>query len=317
MQRNKFTNRQRACALTLCMSVFFLCTKALASDGSGTKEAGTRFQRAVTLYNEADYRGALSEFKRAYEISPNVNVLYNIGQAYYQLQDYGNALTTFERYLTEGGTTRKTEVEASLSVLRTRVGRLEVVTPLVGAEVLIDDEPVGKTPLSKSLLVSVGKHRVSLAQSGAPTLSRVFEAVAGETKSLVLVSESAAKPVPPSASNAPSKDVANGSSKNPATIGWIVTGALGAGCTVTGVLAFSSANKLKDARAAYGSSRADLDSRASTTTALSLVTDGLLIGTVAMGALSLYWTLSGSSNAASSKASLAISPGHMTYLVQF
>src|ERR1043165_5818761 len=69
-----------------------------ASDSS-VKEAGKHFQRGVTLYNEADYRAALVEFKRAYEIAPNSAVLYNIGQTYYQLQNYAAALVALGRYL--------------------------------------------------------------------------------------------------------------------------------------------------------------------------------------------------------------------------
>jgi len=107
-------------------------TTAHAQDANVQKEAGVHFQRAVQLYSEADYRAALVEFKRAYELAPNVTVLYNLGETYYQLQQYAEALTTFERFLAEGGTQHKQEVENAVSVLKTRVGKLDITTPSPG-----------------------------------------------------------------------------------------------------------------------------------------------------------------------------------------
>src|SRR3954464_11843156 len=69
------------------------------------QKSGKHFQRGVSLYTEADYRAALVEFRRAYEIAPNSAVLYNIGETYYQLQNYAAALSTLQRYLNESGTT--------------------------------------------------------------------------------------------------------------------------------------------------------------------------------------------------------------------
>jgi Tfp pilus assembly protein PilF len=48
-----------------------------------TRDAGKHFQRGVALFNEADYAGALAEFKKAYELAPNPAVLYNIGQTHF------------------------------------------------------------------------------------------------------------------------------------------------------------------------------------------------------------------------------------------
>src|SRR5262249_30048128 len=137
-----------------CFAVALLLWAApVAAQNSAQKEAGSHFQRGVVLYNEADYRGALVEFKRAYEVSPAVAVLYNIGQTSFQLQDYANALHMFERYLAEGGGPHKAEVEGSVATLRTRVGKIDVTTTAQGCDIAIDDEPVGKSPLPKPVLM--------------------------------------------------------------------------------------------------------------------------------------------------------------------
>src|SRR5580704_5653549 len=70
---------------------------------SPTKQAADHFDRGVAMYGEADYRAALVEFKKAYEIAPNAAVLYNLGQTYYQLQNYAEALSAFEQYIALGG----------------------------------------------------------------------------------------------------------------------------------------------------------------------------------------------------------------------
>ena len=141
-----------------------LATAAVAAGGplrafadpaapSPVGEARKHFRRGVTLYGESDYRGALVEFKRAYELAPNAVVLYNIGETYYQLQNYAAALAMLERYLTEAPTSapHRREVEQTLEVLRTRVGKVRITTNVPGCEITVDDELIGRTPLTNPI----------------------------------------------------------------------------------------------------------------------------------------------------------------------
>src|SRR5512138_3708485 len=99
---------------------------AFAAGDNASRDAAKHFQRGVDLYNDGDFRGALVEFKKAYSVWPRANVLYDIGQTEYQLLDYASALRTMERYLAETGANapHRAEVEASVEVLRQRVGRV-------------------------------------------------------------------------------------------------------------------------------------------------------------------------------------------------
>ena len=56
----------------------------------------------MTFYNEADFPAALVEFKRAYALAPAWQVLFNIGQSYFQLRNYADALVTLTRFVDEG-----------------------------------------------------------------------------------------------------------------------------------------------------------------------------------------------------------------------
>src|SRR5262245_20824847 len=99
---------------------------APSTTGSPSKEAqaeaAVRYKKGVDLFNESDFQAALIEFRRAYGLAPNYAVLYNIGQVYFQLQDYAHALTTLEQYLAEGGkniaAARRSEVEKDIAKLK-------------------------------------------------------------------------------------------------------------------------------------------------------------------------------------------------------
>src|SRR4051794_31540701 len=128
-------------ALALCLIVLWLGAATCALADNPSREAGAHFQRGVELYNDGDFRGGLVEFKRAYQIWPRANVLYDIGQTEYQLLDYASSLRTMERYLAETGpnAAHRSEVESTVDVLRGRVGKLALTTDANGCDVAIDE----------------------------------------------------------------------------------------------------------------------------------------------------------------------------------
>ena len=84
------------------------------------------------------------------------------------------------------------------------------------------------------------------------------------------------------------------------TVGWVSTVVLGAGAIVTGIIAGTEAGKLSDARNAFPGNKSDIDSKASTTTALSVTTDVLGIAAIIVGGVTLYFTLTRPKSAAQS-----------------
>ena len=115
-------------------------------------------------------------------------MLYDIGQTEYQLLDYASALKTMERYLAETGPTRPTahEVEATVEVLRGRVGPHPLTTDGGACDVAVDDQPAGTTPLDGPLLVSVGPRKIALACASDRAAIKRIEVSAGETARLDL-----------------------------------------------------------------------------------------------------------------------------------
>jgi hypothetical protein len=283
-------------ALILSFALFsgssFTVRAAHAQAPEQQKEAETHFQRAVQLYSEADYRAALVEFKRAYEIAPHVAVLYNIGQAHYQLQNYAEALTTFERFMAEGGTAHKAEVEQAIAILKTRVGKVDVSTSTPGWDIAVDDEPKGTTPLPKPIPVSIGRRKIVATKSGEAPISKLVEVAAGETKPLILepATQTAGTTAPPPKTlDEPPAEQKKKSSLY--LVGWVTTGVLAAGAVVTGILAAGKASELDDARNSFPAKKDEIDSMASTTTALAVTTDVLGAAALIVGGVTLYFTL--------------------------
>jgi hypothetical protein len=262
-----------------------------ASD-SLVKEAGKHFQRGVTLYNEADYRAALVEFKRAYEIAPNSAVLYNIGQTYYQLQNYASALSTLGRYLTESGpgAPHRKDVEQTIDTLQTRVGKVAVTTNVADCDISIDDELVGKTPITDPVLVSIGHRKVTATHEGRPPQTRFVDVAAGDTVklSISLGDAGGAETLLPKTNGTPSGNGGSGL----ITAGWITTGVLGAGALTSGVLAYLASRDLQSARDTFPVSHDELVKKSSRVTTFSIVGDILGIATVVVGGVTLTYSLS-------------------------
>lgn len=272
-----------------------LSPSALAETPAAVKKAGKHFQRGVALYNEADYRAALVEFRRAYEVAPNAAVLYNIGQTYYQLQSYAQALTTLERYLAEAGdnATHKKDVEETVDILKSRVGKLAIAVNLDGCEVTVDDELAGKTPIGEPVLVSIGRRKVIAMCEGRAAETRIVEVAAGD---LLEVKIALAVLSPSSASSAAAAVAARPSSSKTSAatwrkIGWTTTGVLAAGAVTTGVLALLASNDLDEERKTYPSSLEDLDDKSKKVRRYSIAADVLGAAAIVVGGVTLTYTL--------------------------
>src|SRR5438309_2354453 len=115
-----------------------LTVSAFAAEGN-FEEARAHFKRGGELYDENNFRGALVEFERAYQLVANFKLLYNIGQVHLQLQDYAQAVKALQRYLNEGGAEvnpqRREEISREIERLKFRIGQLTLDTAK-GAEVL-------------------------------------------------------------------------------------------------------------------------------------------------------------------------------------
>ncbi len=197
-----------------CCLAAILCAGLASGPGTAAWAQGTpsadaiqqakeHFERGVRMYQEDDFRGALIEFNRAYEIAPNWAVLYDIGQAQYQLRDYAAALRTLERYTKEGGERmppdRKAQVDREVVELRGRVAHVTILANVQDADVSLDDLPFGKAPTSEPVLISAGRHKLVLSHPGFGAGTQVVDIAGGDNVTLRfdLQPEAQALPVVP------------------------------------------------------------------------------------------------------------------------
>lgn len=63
------------------------------------KRAASHYQQGITHYNLGEFSQAVAQFKAAYELSQEPDLLFNIGQAYRLQEDYKQALFFYDAYL--------------------------------------------------------------------------------------------------------------------------------------------------------------------------------------------------------------------------
>jgi len=279
-----------------------------AADPSGVSEAEkasarSHFKLGVDFYREGNFRAALIEFQRAYADSPHYKLLYNLGQASLELQEYASAIDYLTDYLQEGGTEitaeRGAEVEQTILYLESRISYVRILSNEPGAELYVDDTSVGKSPLERSVRVGAGRHKFSAVREGQPPVERKIDVAAGDQSEVHLdfqkqaaVAPLAVAPISPLEYEEPSA-----SSNTAAIVMAVTTGALLAGAVtmtvVTGVAQQSYQEELL-----VQTTRGRLNDLQSSAETKAIVTD-ILWGATAVSAVVttvLFVTSSGESN---------------------
>jgi hypothetical protein len=251
-------------------------------------DADKHFRKGVELYKENDYATALVEFQRAYEIQPSWVVLFNIGEAQFQLQDYAGALKSLQLYLDEGGKKvspkRRKDVEKDIEKLRQRVATLKVSTSEPGAAVTVDDVAVGTTPLAQPVVVSAGKRKVTAVLGARPPVTQIVQVASGDVLTVTLEI-----PPPP----VPKVQVVTRNQPSLATplIAWAGTAAVTTGAVITGVLALGASSDLKEKLAAYPADPKAIQSGHGKALALGVTTDVLTGVALATAGVSIWLTV--------------------------
>jgi hypothetical protein len=200
MDRRNRRSRTRA-VISLAVALALALPPRISAADDPTPEqieqARAHFQQGVKLAGETDFRAAIIEFQRAYDIAPNWSILFNIAQCHYELLEYAGALATFERYLAEGGTQvpleRREKVEKEIAELKGRVGRITIETNVAGVEIVIDEQSVGKTPLLEPAIVSAGRRKITASKDGYVTVTKLVDVAGNDALDIRLVLTAASR----------------------------------------------------------------------------------------------------------------------------
>lgn len=177
--------------------------RAQSEPPDAATEAGEAFELGSRLFEEQNWSGALASFQRAYELQPHYSVLFNMGYCLRELHRYPEALDAFQRYLTDGGDQvrpeKRAEAEQFIADLRSFISHVRITADVEGAEILVNDQSRGVSPLAEPLVLGAG-HYVVVGRAPGRRDARVeFDLGAGEEREIALALEplETAPPPPP------------------------------------------------------------------------------------------------------------------------
>jgi hypothetical protein len=175
---------------------------------------------------------------------------------------------------------------------------VSVVTDPPGADILVDDQPVGRTPLEDRLLVSVGHRKVTATMAGRSSVARFVDVAADDNVSLMLELPSSDAPAEVTTLPPPPLDARSTSHGGAAlrVAGWIGTGVLAASAGTMGVLALEESSILKKSRDTFPTTAETLHRESNLTTTYSVLADSFTAAAVILGGVTLYSTIAASAS---------------------
>jgi hypothetical protein len=280
---------------------------AIESESPTKAEARAHFKHGIELYQDNDPQSALIEFRRAYELAPAYQVLFNIGQVCFLLKDYAGALAAFEKYLAGGSNAipadRRARVEQDIATLRERIATISVDTE-PGATIFVDGVAVGTAPLAAPVPVSIGRRTIRAALPPRDPVEKTVVVAGGDVARVSLPFIPKPEAVAPQATTTSESHAASRSVPWPL---WGVTGALAVGAAVTGGLAYGASNSAADIRKNGGSFSA-YQTDQQTMRNLGVVTDIVGGTAIALAVVATIVTLSSGSSGAGSGSGAGGSP---------
>jgi len=180
--------RPKTLAVVAFVSFGVCSANAGADQEQIRREAALRIDRGTQHFKNGDFRGALSEFKAAYQATRSWRVLIHIGITQNRLFRYEAALQSLRRYIELGrdqiSASERQQVEAELKRLREVLGELVIVVSAEGATIHIDDRLLGKSPLKKPVLLGPRDHKVRVTRPGYVPFERKVAMVSAARKTL-------------------------------------------------------------------------------------------------------------------------------------
>lgn len=167
---------------------------------SVTVIARQRYNEGVAAYDAKRYEDARTAFLQAYALKRHPAVLLNLGQSELRSghpEDAGNHLSQFLREHTGTTPEQREAAEKGLAEAKRTSGLVIVSVDSPGADISIDGNTVGKTPLLDPVFVKPGKHTVFAALQGKTAAASIEVKAGASTAATLTLGVSAPAPTPP------------------------------------------------------------------------------------------------------------------------
>ncbi|HKQ69597.1 MAG TPA: PEGA domain-containing protein [Polyangiaceae bacterium] len=134
------------------------------------QQAQTRWNEGKAFFDAGNFEGARVAFKQAFTIFSHPAFLQNLGEAELRcgrVVEAARHLSEFLRATNAGNKGQRELAKRSLQKASEKLGSLAIETNVDDAEVRVDDEIVGKSPLgSRAYFVEPGPHAITASKDG-------------------------------------------------------------------------------------------------------------------------------------------------------
>ena len=204
------------------------------------EQARTKLREGARLLAAGKYGDSLRLFEEAYTIVPNPKIHYNVGLAYVGLSRPTKALEAFERFLADSKdapVVNRVEAERLVGELRPKVGSIAIVCEQAGAEVKVDGQPLGITPVPGKRHLDPGSHQLVARRGADVPFVRDFDLAPGQDLTLTVTMAAALVATPPSSAPADplAKDATTSDTPDSGRRRWLIWGIAG-GVVVVGAI---------------------------------------------------------------------------------
>jgi hypothetical protein len=158
------------------------------------KKAEALAKAGELLFDAKKFKDALKQFMDAYALfePPKFvipEVIWNIGRCYEEMGDDVNALKFFEEFERYAKDPQyKGAAQAKIKEVKGRIRAfIEITVDEEGAEVILDGEMIGLSPLEAPLKVTPGKHVLVVQKTGFPQFESTVDVAIGEKKRVDVV----------------------------------------------------------------------------------------------------------------------------------
>jgi hypothetical protein len=155
-----------------------------------TGHAKEAYDSAKILLNNHDFAGAYTKFSRAYELSKDPRLLFDMAVCARDLRWYARMQGLLLRYEREEDAdltgAQRAAVDEALATIREFVGAVRVTVDQDGASISVDGEPQGESPLAAPIDLDLGRHKISVFKGGFEPFEGAVE-IGGGNETLVSV----------------------------------------------------------------------------------------------------------------------------------
>lgn len=213
---------QLATALALLGAVSTVVSPARAQDDVTLSMARERFKEGVTYFDKKDFAKARVAFLQAYALKKHPAVLLNLAQSELRSGHEADAAQHFSQYLREHKEASENErqsAETGLNAAKALVAEVTLDVDVSGAELSVDGEALGSSPLPGPIFLAPGSHRLVARKDAKSSSSDVSLAAGQKTRlgvKLAASNDAVAAPPRQEVSSPPPAENASQSASEPA-----------------------------------------------------------------------------------------------------